>query len=919
MTARTTTGTRTAVALATAVLLGLGTGTPALAAAAPLAEGAPLAEASGVEVVDIDGGTLTRPTPAVGWRSGDAAEARADGTTDVLKLNTTQTSGLRTTAGPDGAVSTIDSGTFTLRDRPTVTFRDLRVACTPGADPVVTFGALTIGGTDVTAEATARPGWSTDLPDSRYGPTRVLVGTTTTSADGTATTVGLRIDGDSGASEISRVRAGSVSCAPASAWPTPSTPPTPAPTAGPTAAPTPAAPTPAPDTPPTTDPDDAQHARSVSGITVTAPDGTVLIDGQPALRGPGTRTADRVATSDGSPSTGRGVILTTAADGSSDIGIDSFEQVPDADTDPVAAYRWPALRVYGLQAHVTPDGTMTVGFDDESSAVFVNGVWINTATDLYTGVDADGEERVRIALGERTVDADGSTTLTAVHYTDLTGTYPEVSLGTVTIPAPAASPAPDAQVAEAWGVGVTAADGSTLVDPQPRVTAAGDRRTADRVTASGGYPARATDVTVGIGEAGDTATVAVGHYEQVPGEGDDPVAEYRWPALRVNGLRAEVATDGTMAVSFDDEADAVFVNGVWINTATDLYTGLDADGHERVRVHLGERVENADGTVTLTALHYEDLTGTHPEVRLGQVTVTPTADEPGDGGDGGTPAPAPGTDDPALGRWYAYGLRSTGASDVAAQPLAAPAASGSPVTARADAVDDGGAGQLRVSGASVRSAQDRGEVRLDRVVLFPGTRLAGDLRDVRVTVTARATTVTTGGGRIAGTSVAAGPVAANTRIDLPEGAGTLVLNEQRTTDGDRSVTAVRFTDRAGLGADVSAAVVTTAAVAPPTDGGTPGGTAPGAGDGSGDGTGPGAGDGGSDDGPDGGAPGQGGGNQAAPGALSPDGTSPVGTSGTGGQALAFTGASLAPALIAAALLLAAGAGTILVRRRRRSA
>ncbi|PYY39652.1 hypothetical protein [Curtobacterium sp. MCPF17_046] len=910
MTARTSTrsrtSTRAAVALAATMLLGLGIATPALAAPALAADGAPLAKASGVEVVDIDGGTLTRPTPAVEWRSGEAVEARADGTTDVLKLNTTQTTGLRTTAGPDGAVSTIESGTFTLRDRPAVTFRDLRVACTPGADPVVTLGSLSIGGTDVTAEATARPGWSTDLPDSRYGPTRVLVGTTTTSADGTATTVGLRIDGDSGASEISRVRAGSVSCAPATSWPTPT--PTPAPSPEPAPAPTPA-PSPEPSAPPTADPDDATRARSVSGVSVTAVDGTVLVDGQPALTGTGTRTAERVAAADGSPSTGRGVTVTTTAEGTSDIGIDSFEQIPDAATDPVAAYRWPALRVYGLHAHVTPEGTMTVGFDDESSAVFVNGVWINTATDLYTGVDAEGEERVRMRFGERVVNPDGSTTLTALHYTDLTGTHPEVALGIVTLPPPAASPAPEARVTEAWGVGVTAADGSTLVSPQPRVTAAGDRRSAERIGALDGYPARATDVTATIGATGDTATLSVGHYEQVPGEGDDPVAEYRWPALKVNGLHAEVTAGGTMDVTFDDEANAVFVNGVWINTATDLYTGLDGDGDERVRVHVGERVENADGTVTLTALHYEDLTGTYPEVRLGQVTIASTAGgDPGDGdGDGdGAPAPAPGTDDPAPGRWYAYGLRSTGASDVGAQPLAAPAASGGPVTARADVVGDGGAGQLRVTGASVRSAQDRGAVRLDRVVLFPGTRLAGELRDVQVTVTGTATTVTTGGGRIAGTTIPAGPVAADTRIAVPGGAGTLVLNEQRTTGADRSVTAVHFTDRSGLGADVSAAVVTTERVDPPVGGGAPGG-----------------GDAGQDDG----APGQGGGNEAAPGALSPDGSSPAGTSGTsgtsgtggtGGQALAFTGASVRSALIAAALLLTAGVATIALRRRRHS-
>ena len=881
--------TSSVIALAASALLGIGLVAPMLAlpaSADTAADGATLAAASGVELTDIDGGTLTAPTPAVRWDSGDPTVARVDTTQDVLKLNTTRTSGLRSEAGPDGATSTIASGEFTLRDRPPVVFTGLRAACTPGGTPAVSFDRLTIDGDDVTTEATATPGWSRDLPESRYGATKVVVGSTTTAADGTTTTVALRIDAEAGASEIWRVRAGSVSCAAGDRWPAPTPTPTPTPTPAPT-------PDPAPQ--PTPAHGDALATRSVSGVQVTAPDGTVLIDGQPTVTGVAKRTADRVDAADGSPSTARGVTVSTAADGTSDVHLDSFEQIPDRASDPVAEYRWPALRVYGLDAHLTPEGTMTVDFANESNAVFVNGVWINTATDLYTGVDADGKERVSVAFGERTVHADGSTTLTALHYRDLTGAHPDVRLGAVTIPARASSPT-DARVTAAFGVGVRGTDGTALVAPQPRITSAGEHRSAARIDAIADYPARATDVTAAIGDDGDTATISVGHFEQIPDEATDPVAAYRWPALRVNGLHAEVTAAGTMTVSFDDESNAVFVNGVWINTATDLYTGLAPDGTERVRVHIGERTENPDGTVTLTALRYEDLTGTHPDVLLGQVTLAAAqpAPDPTPGGGGTTPTPEP--HDPAIARWHAFALRASGPSDVPAQPVAAPAADGTTVTERADEAGDGATGQLRVDGVTVRSASDRGEVRLERVVLYPGTSIAGELRDVRVRVTHGGATVTTAGGQIAGTTIPAGTIRANTRIALPGGLGKVVLNEQRTRGRDRTVTALHLSDPAGLAADVSAAVVTTAKVDPPANGGNGG--------------------------QGGGSAAGGPGNEAAPGALTPDGTSPAGTSGTNGIGtgsgdLAFTGASLLPGLIAAVLLFGAGTAMVALRRRRR--
>ncbi len=143
---------RRLVGIVVAGLLGIGVTVPAIAA-----DSAPLARAAGVEVVDIDGGSLIDPTPTAAWHDGPAATADAAGTGDVLKLNTTRTSGLHVSAGPDGAEATIASGTFTLRDRPAVTFTDLRATCSPDGEQTVTFGHLAIGGTDVTARRQRSP------------------------------------------------------------------------------------------------------------------------------------------------------------------------------------------------------------------------------------------------------------------------------------------------------------------------------------------------------------------------------------------------------------------------------------------------------------------------------------------------------------------------------------------------------------------------------------------------------------------------------------------------------------------------------------------------------------------------------------------------------------------------------------------
>ncbi|MFT7710833.1 hypothetical protein ACMT9Y_07730 [Clavibacter tessellarius] len=946
-------------ATALAALLALGGLAPLAAHAADVV----LARASGVEIVDIDGDTLTAPTPLAEWSAGQAVTRETASTGDVLKLNTTQTTGLRSTAGPTGASSSIASGTLQLRDRPAIVFSGLTVSCTPGGTPAVHLDRLTIGGVDVTADADATPGWSRDLPESVYGATRVIVGSTAKADDGSATTVGIDLEAEAGASEIWRVRAGSVTCAAAAAVPvpTPSASPTPVPTPAPDPDPAPApGPTPAPDPDPAPAPAPAA-GRVATGVTVTSPDGTRVIDGQPRVEGLDRRSsADALAATDGSAEHASSVRVETGADGTTTIGVGSFEQLPGAPADPLAEYRWTAFRVYGLTATVTPAGQVATEFTDPGSAVFVDGRWIDTTTDLYTGVDEKGAPRVTVAFGEHETAADGTVTVTAVHYRDLTGAHPDVRLGTVVVP-PAAG-----QVVGAYGVGVTAPDGTVLVAPQPAATVAAPHASADAVTSTGTDPdtASAVAVDLGTGDAAGTATVDVGAFRQVPGASTDPLAEYRWPALRVAGLHAAVSAAGAMTVSFADAGNAVFVNGVWIDTTTDLYTGVDEHGTPRVEVRFGERSVASDGTVTLTALHYRDLTGRFPEVRLGVVTVA--------AGSGSTPAPDPSptpvtiVPDTAPTGWSAYGIRATGPSAVAATPVARPddasGAAGTAGTARTAAVSpsaaapsaaapsalapdttgtphaatasdatsasaaapaaatdpgatagDGAAGQIRATGIHLASSGGSGSASLDDVALYPGSRMAVAIRGLRVQVDGGTVRVASDGGSIAGAALAAGDIAPGTRFALPDG-GSAVLAEDVTTGASRTVTGLHLFDASGLDADVSAAVVTTAAVADAGGSGSDPGT--GGGSGTGTGTSPGSGSGAATAG------------SASPGALSADGSSPAGTSGTGEGtsasaglrgSLPRTGSSPAATLALAALLLVVGsAGALEAHRRRRA-
>jgi hypothetical protein len=446
--------------------------------------------------------------------------------------------------------------------------------------------------------------------------------------------------------------------------------------------------------------------------------------------------------------------------------------------------------VYGLHLDVAADGSSAVTFDDSGSAVFVNGVWINTATDLYTGLDADGHERVLVHFNERTTNADGSTTITALRYEDVTGVNPDVSLGQVSVAAVDTEPAtPVSGVSLVEGVRVTAADGTVLINGEPQVTEAGTTATASTVTAVG-FPSVATDVTVGAADGGG-ATASIGQFTQIPDTSS--IGEYLWSALRVYGLHLEVAADGSSAVSFDNSASAVFVNGVWINTATDLYTGVDPSGVERVRVHFNERITNTDGSTTITALRYEDLTGANPDVSLGRVVVMPAA-IPEVPGDPEVPS-VPGA--PALPQWYAYGVLATGPSPVNAAPLAEGAAEED----KTGDASDGATGQVAAEGVTVSAARTAASADAASVSLYPNTRAAVSLANLRVAVDDDGTTVTSDGGTVAGTAVPAGEITANTVFSLEGTAVRVVLNEQIKVDGNLTVLGLHFTDVSGLATD----------------------------------------------------------------------------------------------------------------------
>lgn len=366
---------------------------------------APETSAFGVQILDSDGGVQQAKMPLSEWSSGPTTSNTAQSTGDFFKLNTTQSQQLSTSATSDGALASIASGTYQLRDRPAVSFTGLQASCSRDRETSVSFATLNVDGKDILQSNHLDKGYTYDLPNSKYGATRLYIGqrgTGNSGSHGTATTA-LRIEAEAGASEIWRVQLGVVSCSP-----------------------------------------DTQHNVTplVSGITATNPDGAPVIDRKPQLTAAG-KTSLESLHADSYPITAEGVTAEHTSDNSSRVSISSYEQIPD--TSAVGMYTWSALRVYGLSLEVNPDGTSAVTFTGGESGVFANGVWINTGTDLYIGMGADGNPRIHIYFNERVTNSDGSITINALRYEDLTGQYPSVILGQVhwSAASPSPNPSPD--------------------------------------------------------------------------------------------------------------------------------------------------------------------------------------------------------------------------------------------------------------------------------------------------------------------------------------------------------------------------------------------------------------------------------------------------------------------------------------------
>ncbi|MDN4641110.1 hypothetical protein QCD70_12700 [Agreia sp. PsM10] len=682
-------------ALASVLAIGF-TATPAIAApgasAVPVASAAPASPANtafGVQMLDSDGGTLQASTPLAAWASGDTVTQNAASTGDLYKLNTTRTEGLVSRAASDGALSTIASGTFQLRDRVPVAFTGLSSECTADGSSTVSFDTLTVNGVDALDPARIAAGYTVDLPESSiWGPTRLYIGERTTDASGRAQTTALRIEAAAGWSEIWRVKLGQVAC-------------------------TPAAPTTAP--------------ALVSGITVTAPNGTPIVAGEPSLTTSGTKS-DATFSVKTPPIAATGVTVSRTDDSAANVSIDSFTQVPD--TSSIGEYLWSAFRVYGLSLDVAADGSSVVSFPGSNSGLFVNGVWINTGTDLYTGLDAQGTPRVTVRFNERTTQPDGSVLITAVHYTDLTGTYPSVALGTVRWTAP-----------------------STVPDPEPEPTRQPEpplpSRYAYALSASG--PSVVSPVALVTPDAAAAAAAS----EKSPNEAADSGA------------------DQTEAAQLE------------VSTAT-----------------------------------------------------------------------------------------------------------------------DGAAGQISASGARASNADGTATAEVDSLSLYPGSGVEVSLSDIRVALTKSGATMTTGGGTVAGQTIAAGEIAPNTVVQLAGRSALITLNLQTGSADDFSVTGVEVNDTLGLGAQVRVAAITADApdVPTPVDPGT------GPGDGSGS--------------PVGGSPGGGAGAGSGSGELGNGaiGQNVVEPQSISTRPLADTGFTAGPLIVAAALsLLALAAGGGLLLRRRRTA
>lgn len=609
----------TAAALAAVLAVGFTATAATTAIAAPAASGTN--SAFGVQMLDSDGGTLQASTPLADWTSGDTVTQNAASTGDLYKLNTTRTEGLVSRAASDGARSTIASGTFQLRDRVPVAFTGLTSECTADGSSTVSFDTLTVNGVDALDPARIAAGYTVDLPvSSTWGATKLYIGERTTDATGRAQTTALRIEAEAGSSEIWRVKLGQVACTPAAPVTTPAL---------------------------------------VSGITVTAPNGTPIVAGEPSLTASGTKT-DATFSAANPPIAAKGVTVSRTDDSAAKVSIDSFTQVPDASS--VGEYMWSAFRVYGLALDVAADGSSVVSFPGSNSGLFVNGVWINTGTDLYTGLDAQGTPRVTVRFNERVAQPDGSVLITAVHYTDLTGTYPSVALGTVrwsapsTVPTPdpEPTPQPDSPLPSRYAYALSASGPSVvspvaLVTPDAAAAAAASAKAPNAVANSdaaalGAAQLEVATVTDGVaGQISATGARASNAAGTATAEVDS-LSLYPGSSLEVSLSNIRVAmtkTGATMTTGGGTVAgQAIPAGEIAPNTVVQLA------GRSAV-ITLNLQTGAADG-FSVTGVDVNDALGLGARVRVAAITAdAPDVPTPIDGGTGpgsGSGTPGTGTD-----------------------------------------------------------------------------------------------------------------------------------------------------------------------------------------------------------------------------------------------------------------------------------
>ena len=454
------------------------------------------------------------------------------------------------------------------------------------------------------------------------------------------------------------------------------------------------------------------------------------------------------------------------------------------------------VTVTNLEAGVGPDGRSFVSFD----RLTVGDVDLTDQAQSTPGftyaVPNDGPYAAATVLTVGAVTRSGGTTrVTALALTDSTESY-EVSalrLGEVSSTAFAQPHLEPARV-----VGVQVFDPSTsarYVEPAPVLTRPGAATaSADAVTANA-VRSRANGVTVSTDDDG-SEHVHVDSFQQTPRDGT--WAEYYPSALRVNGLELDVAPDGSSNVTFDDPSNALFADGRWLSALNgSIYTALDADQSPTLEVYVNERTQNDDGTVTINALRYVDLTGTWPSVILGQVTTGV------DDGSSPGPGPGPGVEQPDLtGVWHAFGLQAEGASPLAPTPLVTRSSPTGDVSQHVTQVGDGLTGQLVATDVSVAIAGRSASASVGSLSLFPGTDAAVTVTNLRTTVQEGRVTVSSDGGTVLGRPLAAGTIAPNTALSLPGGARVTLASVTTDPTGLVVASGLVLDDGAGLGSTV---------------------------------------------------------------------------------------------------------------------